>query len=121
MSDGRNSRNERNGPLAALFDAAAGRNVTVLDLHGVMDKAAFMERCARDLGLPAWFGRNWDALADCLTDLPGDEGALVLVRRWQEYAAARPGEWQTAQEVFGQAVDTMPRRVAVLVAMGQND
>ncbi|WP_338675428.1 barstar family protein [Streptomyces sp. SCSIO 30461] len=116
-----NASNGRGGPLATLFGAAVGRNVTVLDLHGVTDKAAFMERCAGDLELPAWFGRNWDALADCLTDIPGDEGTLVLVRRWQEYAEARPGEWQTAQEVFGQAVDTMPRRLAVLVAMGEAD
>ncbi|MFD7443064.1 barstar family protein [Streptomyces sp. NPDC059909] len=111
----------RNGPLAALFSAAAGRNIVVLDLHGVTDKAAFMERCASDLELPAWFGRNWDALADCLTDLPGDEGTLVLVRRWQEYAAARHGEWETAQDVFAQAVDSMPGRLAVLVALGGSD
>ncbi|MFC5803845.1 barstar family protein [Streptomyces formicae] len=111
----------RNGPLAALFGAVAGRNITVLDLHGVTDKPGFMERCAGDLELPAWFGRNWDALADCLTDLPGDEGTLVLVLRWQEYAAARPREWATAQEVFAQAVDTMPGRLAVLVALGGSD
>ncbi|MGW1883776.1 barstar family protein [Streptomyces sp. NPDC001970] len=111
----------RNGPLAALFGATAGRNITVLDLHGVTDKAAFMERCASDLEFPAWFGHNWDALADCLTDLPGDEGTLVLVLRWQEYAAARPREWETAQEVFAQAVDTMPGRLAVLVALGGSD
>ncbi|MGW7366337.1 barstar family protein [Streptomyces sp. NPDC054841] len=111
----------RNGPLAALFGAVAGRNVTVLDLHGVRDKTAFMERCAADLELPAWFGRNWDALADCLTDLPGEEGTLVLVCRWQEYARARPGEWETAQEVFAQAVDSMPRQLAVLLTLGGSD
>ncbi|MEJ8655971.1 barstar family protein [Streptomyces sp. MS1.AVA.4] len=111
----------RNGPLAALFGATAGRNITVLDLHGVTDKAAFMERCASDLELPAWFGRNWDALADCLTDLPGEEGTLVLVRRWQEYAAARPRDWQTAQDVFTQAVDTMPGQLVVLLALGGSD
>ncbi|MFE7775998.1 barstar family protein [Streptomyces sp. NPDC057445] len=108
----------RNDPLAALFGAVPGRNVTVLDLHGVTDKAAFMERCAADLELPAWFGRNWDALADCLTDLPGNEGTLVLICRWQEFAAACPREWETAQEVFAHAVDGMPGRLAALVALG---
>ncbi|RNL70389.1 barstar family protein [Streptomyces sp. I6] len=111
----------RNGPLAALFGATPGRNITVLDLHGVTDKQTFMERCAAGLGLPAWFGRNWDALADCLTDLPGEEGTLVLVRRWQEYAAAQPGEWRLAQEVFGHAVDTMPGQLAVLLDLGGSD
>ncbi|MFE3327116.1 barstar family protein [Streptomyces sp. NPDC059176] len=111
----------RNDPLAPLFGAAAGRNITVLDLHGVVDKVAFMDRCAVDLGLPAWFGRNWDALADCLTDLPGEQGALVLVHRWQGYAAARPDEWGTAQDVFARAVDTMPGRLVVLIALGGSD
>ncbi|GFH38561.1 barstar family protein [Streptomyces pacificus] len=111
----------RNDPLAALFGATPGRNTTVLDLHGVIDKRTFMERCATGLGLPPWFGRNWDALADCLTDLPGQEGTLVLVTRWQEYAAARPGEWRLAQDVFGRAVDTMPGRLAVLLALGGSD
>ncbi|MEV1050365.1 barstar family protein [Streptomyces sp. NPDC049887] len=111
----------RNDPLAALFGATPGRNITVLDLHGVTAKKTFMERCAGDLGLPAWFGRNWDALADCLTDLPGEEGTLVLVCRWQGYAAARPGEWAIAQEVFTHAVDTMPGQLAVLLALGGSD
>ncbi|MER6995754.1 barstar family protein [Streptomyces sp. NPDC000410] len=111
----------RNGPLAALFGAVPGRNVVVLDLHGVTDKASLMDRCASDLELPAWFGRNWDALADCLTDLPGDEGTLVLVSRWQGFAAARPHDWSIAQEVFAQAVDTLPGRLAVLIALGGTD
>ncbi len=49
------------GPLAEVFRAAraVGWQVSVLDLTGVSDKAAFMERCVRALDLPEWFGRNW--------------------------------------------------------------
>lgn len=91
--------------------------VVTLDLDGVTDKAGLMDRCARDLRLPDWFGRNWDALADVLSD-PGlwsgdgvgvdagvgvGEETIVVVRHWERYAEARPEEWATAREVFAQA------------------
>ncbi|MEU9173642.1 barstar family protein [Streptomyces sp. NPDC048420] len=83
--------------------------VVTLDLDGVTDKAGLMDRCARDLPLPDWFGRNWDALADVLSD-PGLWAGvavageiLVVVRNWEGYAKARPEEWATAREVFAQA------------------
>ncbi|MFF7214100.1 barstar family protein [Streptomyces sp. NPDC008238] len=78
---------------------------TVLDLQGVTTKSAFMERCAEQLRLPGWFGRNWDALYDCLTDLPGSEpgGLRLVVRGWHDFAAAEPGEWRTARRVLEDA------------------
>ncbi|WP_328368270.1 barstar family protein [Streptomyces sp. NBC_00457] len=97
--------------------------VVTLDLDGVTDKGGLMDRCARALSLPDWFGRNWDALADSLSDhtvWPDgavEQGLLVVVRNWQPYAAARPGEWETAREVFGQAADTAPA-LTVALALG---
>ncbi|MFI2616820.1 barstar family protein [Streptomyces sp. NPDC018584] len=97
-------------PLASVLDAARGAGWTTATLHltGVADKAGFMERCARGLGLPDWFGRNWDALADCLGDLswaPPARGRLIVVSGWQEYARAAPQEWAVAQEVFSSSVE----------------
>jgi hypothetical protein len=95
-------------------DDPAGRIVLVLDLDGVTDKAGLMDRCARDLALPEWFGRNWDALADCLADpalWPGgavERGLLVIVRGWRAYAEKRPEEWQVAEEIFAEATDRGP-------------
>ncbi|MYS08545.1 hypothetical protein GTW71_19345 [Streptomyces sp. SID6041] len=89
----------------------------VLDLTGVTDKAGLMDRCAAALALPDWFGRNWDALADCLTDLP--EPVTLVVTGWQEYAGTHPRDWRTAQDVFATAVDERPTRLTVLVALGR--
>lgn len=91
---------------AGTGGAEGTQAVLTLDLAGVTDKAGLMERCARDLRLPDYFGRNWDALADVLGDpgvWPAGDGPLVVVRNWRPYAAARPDEWETAQEVFSQA------------------
>ena len=45
---------------------------------------------ARVLRLPDYFGRNFDALDDCMTDLPFTEnrGALIVLNRFDAYAAA---------------------------------
>lgn len=39
------------------------------DLAGCRDKDELLRRLAVSLQLPATFGHNWDALADCLRDL----------------------------------------------------
>ncbi|MFJ8281599.1 barstar family protein [Streptomyces griseoviridis] len=94
-----------------------------LDLDGVTDKAGFMDRVARALALPDWFGRNWDALADVLSD-PGfwpeaaaGPGLLIVVTGWRPYAAARPDEWAVAQDVLKEAADRTPA-LAVELAPG---
>ncbi|MFD7132582.1 barstar family protein [Streptomyces sp. NPDC059894] len=95
-------------------------HVLTLDLDGVDGKAALMDRCARDLELPDWFPRNWDALADSLTgipDRPESGPVLVVVRNWRPYAKARPEEWEIAQEVFSSAVDQAPA-LSVVLALG---
>ncbi len=72
-----------------------GRLVVPVDLDGVTDKAGLMDRCARALALPEWFGRNWDALVDSLADHTVwpegavERGLLLVVRGWRAYATAR--------------------------------
>ncbi|WNI14620.1 barstar family protein [Actinacidiphila sp. ITFR-21] len=79
----------------------------VLDLAGVGDRQSFMDRCSADLHLPDWFGRNWDALADCLTDLswwPPETGHRQLrLRNWENYASSMPREWRIVKEVLRDA------------------
>ncbi|MEV6026701.1 barstar family protein [Streptomyces sp. NPDC052036] len=106
-----------------MTEDLAGRLVVTLDLDGVTDKAAFMERIGLALELPDWFGRNWDALADSLTDLtvwPAgavERGLVLVVQDWRAYAKARPEEWRIAEEVFSEAVDGTPE-LTVALALG---
>jgi hypothetical protein len=75
-----------------------------------------MDRCAAALALPAWFGHNWDALAESLTDLPGR--VALVVTGWRAYAEARPAEWRTAQDVFATSVAERPTSLTVLLSLG---
>ncbi|MEU4197504.1 barstar family protein [Kribbella sp. NPDC026611] len=57
---------------------AAGWGFVLLDTSEVHDKTGFLDLCATAFDLPRWFGRNWDALADSLSDRSTGEPEIVL-------------------------------------------
>ena len=108
------------GPEALMQAEAAGWLGAVVDLAGATSKAEFMDRCATGLELPGYFGRNWDALADCLTDLSwwGEtDGYLLLVTSWSDFAQAAPKDAATAAETFLAATGFWAVRDAPLTAL----
>jgi RNAse (barnase) inhibitor barstar len=54
-----------------VADAVRGSrlNFARVSLDGMQKKEDLLDRIAQALSFPEWFGRNWDALEDCLTDL----------------------------------------------------
>ncbi|MFF1816898.1 barstar family protein [Kribbella sp. NPDC058245] len=58
--------------------AAAGWDFVLLDTSDIHDKAGFLDLCATAFDFPRWFGRNWDALADSLSDRSTGEPEIVL-------------------------------------------
>lgn len=67
---------------AQVAAAAAERGVLahVVDGSSVTTKAAALDAFAAAMSFPSWFGRNLDALYDCLTDLswlPAGEQLLI--------------------------------------------
>ena len=73
-----------------VLDATKGSRLQVwrISLAGVREKAGLLDRLRRRLSFPAWFGANWDALEDCLTDFSWIDGAghVLLVEQSADLA-----------------------------------
>ena len=68
-------------------------------------KQRLLRMLSRQMHLPAWFGHNWDALADALTDLPlRGPGAVLLLHGLDRLARHAPADVNTLLEVLGEAV-----------------
>ncbi len=65
-----------------------------IDLAGCRTKPELLDRIARGLQVPATFGRNWDALSDCL----GDLGWLPAKGYWIEFANAAAFRLASAED-----------------------
>ena len=75
----------------------------------IADKATFLDAMAKPFQFPDYYGRNWDALTDCLTDLEwldSDPAYIVLI--WptpKSFLDARPDDFFTALSVLNGAID----------------
>ncbi|MFL6565363.1 MAG: barstar family protein [Burkholderiales bacterium] len=83
LQDAAKSGVYRASRVEAIEDALRGGKLSLarIALQDVSEKRALLRRIAAKLAFPAWFGENWDALEDCLSDLSWREGegnVLVL-------------------------------------------
>ncbi|MBW8487041.1 barstar family protein [Actinomadura parmotrematis] len=93
----------------AALSRAAGEGVRAFHLDGarIAGKDGLLRACADAFDLPEWFGANWDALEDSLTDLswaPSRRGYLVVYDGWERLADADEGSFRTVLDVFAEAV-----------------
>ena len=75
----------------------------VLDGSAVADRAALHDALARLLRFPDFYGRNWDALRDCMEDedfCHVTEPTEVVWEQHAVYAAADPECFAIVQRIF---------------------
>ncbi len=100
-------------PLAIERDAKAARlAVYRIDLWNVRDKSGFMARVSTALRFPEYFGKNLDALHDCLTDLAwladGDKprsGLVLVFEHVQDFAGGHPQDFEDCLAVLLSAAE----------------
>ncbi|MFF0309137.1 barstar family protein [Streptosporangium sp. NPDC004379] len=76
-------------PLPPWLTVTTAPAPAVVDGRACRTRAAFFEEAARALRLPDHFGRNWDALTDCLRDV-GE--VRLIVEHAEELLGAEPPE-----------------------------
>jgi RNAse (barnase) inhibitor barstar len=76
-------------------------------LDAVRDKEGFLSAVAQALTFPAWFGHNWDALEECLTDLSWQPapGYLLTLAHADALRAADEPALRMALRIFEAAAD----------------
>ena len=57
----------------------------ILDCSGIANKRQLHEALKAALCLPEWYGKNLDALFDCLTEL--DDETHLILKNWDHDAA----------------------------------
>jgi hypothetical protein len=86
-----------------------------VNLARVGSKQEFLVACAKALRFPEGFGRNWDALADCLKDLYAD--SLLNLRHGDAFCEAAPDAYAIALEIFHDAATYWKERGSVFLAV----
>ncbi|MBW4470165.1 MAG: barstar family protein [Stenomitos rutilans HA7619-LM2] len=84
-----------------------GARLFSLNGAGISNKAEFLHAIATALSFPDYFGQNWDALEDCLTDLDWLEGdrLVLLYDQPDRFAQADSSEWLVALDILRSTVD----------------
>lgn len=102
-----------------LVAALRARGLSAWHLHtgDVTSKPGFLARCADDLALPTWFGRNWDALVDVFRDLPVPSAGGVVV--WTGADALDDEVRATALEIMTERTLDAPPLSFVLIGTRQ--
>jgi RNAse (barnase) inhibitor barstar len=93
----------------AIVQAAAAAKLRhfAVDLSGADSKLALLDALAKGMKLPAHFGRNYDALADCLEDedVIGKHGAVLSIAHAGAFRKAHAQDWRTLCEILDEAAE----------------
>ncbi len=80
--------------------------VAYVDGAKIQNKAGLMDALAAAFRFPAYFGKNWDALLDCLRSLPDElpaKGYILAVRNSGSFLFSSPEDLEAFADTAGEA------------------
>ena len=98
---------ERHGDLPALASSLQIR-LFYTDVGGITKIGDVLQQFGKELTFPSWYGENFDALFDCLTDPEWLQGKqhLLLINGLETLRFSDPDDFATLLEVFAAAAET---------------
>ncbi len=79
----------------------AGWGFGYVDGRHAQTKPEFLRLVGETLQFPEWYGQNFDALADCLSDVDSGDGTVLLWDGWGTLARDEPRTFSVALSVLG--------------------
>lgn len=106
----RNSSPERDSEIIGTMVKGLvdqGIQVFYLDGSNINDKKSFLNKTAEVMQFPNYFGHNWDAFDECITDLEWlpTKRYVVIYNKPNLFAEANPLDWQIAYDTLQSAVE----------------
>jgi RNAse (barnase) inhibitor barstar len=80
----------------------------VIEGRKISDKNSLFKEFSEKLNFPDYFGFNWDAFSDCLTDLSWLEhknSFFIIYKETRQFRLANPEDWRIAQDILLETVD----------------
>jgi RNAse (barnase) inhibitor barstar len=79
----------------------------LIDGREINNKVQFLKKSALAMSFPDYFGANWDAFEDCLTDMSWHEtdGFVILYDNIDTFAQHSPDQFKVALEIFRDTVE----------------
>lgn len=86
---------------------AAGWRLFHLDGARVRDKKTFLDKAARAMEFPAYFGHNWDAFEECVNDLSWApaSGYILVFQAPERLIKNARADWEIVVEIFSTAIE----------------
>jgi len=91
---------------------SCGLTFVYIDLLTVTTKEAFLQSVSKSLQFPLYFGMNWDAFQDCITDLAWFpvRGYVIWLDNLASFKGNAPDEMRTARKVLKFTADYWKNR-----------
>jgi len=100
---------------AAIFESnqltefLSKRQVVFVYIDGdkINDKKSFFQETSLKMRFPAYFGFNWDAFRDCITDLswlPMQDGLVLVYKNPNKFMGSDPEDWNIANEILLESI-----------------